>query len=315
MSSLDTAQVAATLWPQLWTVPDQDFDLPADLRAKAKVITPGQPKSAPGAKLGTSPKAVGALGKEVTERKPRRKTLKVVKEGSPSQLLLLKNKGHRGHLLPLTYDHSLMGLLHESVDLPGAVPDHLVPPSSDIHLELPEATDISPEMWVGPAFHSRAAGNSLWIRFKIGSQPPAAYAVMWYVGDSNVSLGITLEEFLAQYADNDYVLASQQNQFGVVGASNCPASYANEGFGTSNAFFWFVPAVKAFFICLRGRAKEGVAYEVLPNYDSPGFPSNYWNDTRKGRLAMESQAACEACYPATAGNQKGCRGVNTAPKQ
>ena len=36
----------------------------------------------------------------------------------PSQLLLLKNKGHRGHFLPLTYDRSNMDLLHDSVELP-----------------------------------------------------------------------------------------------------------------------------------------------------------------------------------------------------
>ena len=62
-------------------------------------------------------------------------------------------------------------------------------------------------------------------------------------------------------------------------------------------FFWFVPEVEAFFICLRGRAKEEVAYEVLPNYDSPGFPSSYWNEVRRGRLSKESQEACQECYP------------------
>jgi len=191
-----------------------------------------------------------------------------------------------------------MGLLHESVELPGAVPDHLVPPPCDFPLQKPEETDISPEIWVGPAFKSREAGNSLWIRFKAGSQPPAAYAVMWYAGESNTHLGISLDEFLKQKEGNDYVLASAKHNFGVVGDMKCPASYANEGFGDSNAFFWYVPEVGAFFICLRGKAKEGVAYEVLPNYDSPGFPSSYWNEARRGRLLPESQVACQVCYPA-----------------
>ena len=84
----------------------------------------------------------------------------------PSQVLLLKNKGHRGNLLPLSYDSSNMGLLNESVELPRAVPDHLVPPPSDFHLIMPEATDISPEVWVGSAVYSRDAGNSQWVRFK-----------------------------------------------------------------------------------------------------------------------------------------------------
>jgi hypothetical protein len=177
---------------------------------------------------------------------------------------------------------------------------------------MPESTDISPELWVGPAFHSKDAGNSLYVRFKPGSQPPAAYAVLWYCGVTNVSLGISLAEFLARFSANDYVLASQRHQFGVVGDMTSPASYANEGFGASNAFFWFVPEVEAFFICLRGRAKEGVAYEVLPNYDSPGVPSEYWNALRRGRLPTEGQKACEECYPVTGGygSTRGAREAN-----
>ena len=95
----------------------------------------------------------------------------------------------------------------------------------------------------------------------------------------------------------DYLLASRAHQLGIVGSPQCPASYANDGFGASNAFFWLIPETDAFFLCLRGAAREEVAYEVLPNYDSPGFPSGYWNAFRCGRLSPRSQILCRACYP------------------
>ena len=45
-----------------------------------------------------------------------------------------------------------------------------------------------------------------------------------------------------------------------------------------------------------------MAYEVLPNYDSPGIPSKYWwNALRRGRLPTEGQKACQECYPVTGG--------------
>ena len=108
------------------------------------------------------------------------------------------------------------------------------------------------------------------------------------------------------------MLASHKHHFGVAGAAQCPASYANEGFGESNAFFWYVPEVEAFFICMRGRAREGVAYEVLPNYDSPGFPSSYWNTLRTNRLPKESQEACQLCYPEPKGKVRS-RGSKKTP--
>ena len=101
--------------------------------------------------------------------------------------------------------------------------------------------------------------------------------------------------------------------FGVVGGMQCPASYANKGFGESNAFFWYVLEVEAFFICMRVRAKEGVAYEVPPNYDSPGFPFSYWNEVRHRRLPQESQVACLECYPTTERGLRS-RGVTNTPE-
>ena len=80
---------------------------------------------------------------------------------------------------------------------------------------------------------------------------------MWYCGVTNVSLGIPLAEFLERFSESDYVLTNQHHHFGVVEDMTCPASYVNEGFGASNALFWYVPEVAAFFICLRGKAKKG----------------------------------------------------------
>ena len=108
------------------------------------------------------------------------------------------------------------------------------------------------------------------------SQPPPAYAVLWYWGETTDNLGIPFADFSRHFGDNAYLLGSPQHKFGVVGAPDCPASYANDGFDRSNAFFWYVPEVRAYFVCLKGRAKTGVAYELMPNYGEPGVPSQYW---------------------------------------
>ena len=55
--------------------------------------------------------------------------------------------------------------------------------------------------------------------------------------------------------------------------------------------------VRAYFICMRGTARTGVAYELMPNYGEPEFPSQYWNATHLATLPTVSREACERCYP------------------
>ena len=111
-------------------------------------------------------------------------------------------------------------------------------------------------------------------------------------------MGLSYDEFTTRFADNDYVLGSPRHQFGVVGDPASPASYANEGFHLCNAFFWFLPEVRAFFICLKGKARPGVAYEVMPNYGEPGQPSSYWTPARIAALPTETASLCASFYPA-----------------
>ena len=239
-------------------------------------------------------------------RQPRRKRLRAppqrVPELTPADILLRGNKGHRGHLLPISYDCGNMGLLHDATELPGSVPDSLVPPPADVPLLLPEATPISPEVWVGESYHYPHKGLSLWVRFKSGSQPPPGYAVLWYWGETTESLGLSFAEFSQRFATNDFLLGSAHHKFGVVGAPESPASYANDGFYHSNAFFWYVPEVRAYFLCLRGRARVGVAYELMPNYGDPGFPSLYWTPQRVAQLPRSTQVICRQFYPSSGAN-------------
>ena len=86
-------------------------------------------------------------------------------------------------------------------------------------------------------------------------------------------------------------------EVGVAGAPESPASYANEGFFMTNAFFWFLPEARAFFLCLKGKAKTGVAYEIMPNYGSQGQPSEYWSQARRAQLPAESAQWCNTFYP------------------
>ena len=176
----------------------------------------------------------------------------------------------------------------------------------NVPLMLPEATAISPEIWVGESFHYPHEGLSLYVRFKKDSQPPPGYAVLWYWGETTESLGLSFAEFSRRFADNDYLLGSAHHCFGVVGAPDSPASYANDGFYRSNAFFWYVPEVRAYFLCLRGKAKVGVAYELMPNYGDPGFPSQYWTPQRVAHLPRSTQAICSQFYPSCGSTAPGC---------
>lgn len=65
--------------------------------------------------------------------------------------------------------------------------DQDVPQPLHLPLVMPQETAISLEVWIGPSLHYPHAGNSLWVRFKPGSQPPAAYAALSYGGESNDS--------------------------------------------------------------------------------------------------------------------------------
>ena len=190
-----------------------------------------------------------------------------------------------------------MALLHDSCVLPGAVPDDQVPGPDGTALSLPAPTDISPELWVARSVHFPSGGKSLWIRFKHGSQPPPAYAIAHYWGASTDSLGLSYTAFLTRFAGNAYILGSPTHHFCVVGDPESPASYANEGFFGSNAFFWFVPEVRAFFLCLKGKALPGVAYEVMPNYGDQGHQSEFWSPARRAALPPDTASLCEAFYP------------------
>ena len=190
-----------------------------------------------------------------------------------------------------------MALLHTSCALPGAVPEDKVPGPDGTPLSLPEPTAISPDLWVARSVHYPSGGKALWIRFKAGSQPPPAYAIAHYWGDSTDSLDLPYSSFVTRYAENAYVLGSPHHQFGVVGDPASPASYANEGFYSSNAFFWFIPEVRAFFLCLKGKAVPGVAYEVMPNYGEQGKFSGYWTPERRAALPPATASVCESFYP------------------
>ena len=49
---------------------------------------------------------------------------------------------------------------------------------------------------------------------------------------------------------------------------------------------------------MKGKARTGVAYELMPNYGEQGFPSQYWTAALLATLPPASRAACERCYPA-----------------
>ena len=106
-------------------------------------------------------------------------------------------------------------------------------------------------------------------------------------------------DFIQTWAHSDRVLAHARAQYAVNGSASCGPAYINDGFDKVNVYFSYNSDLNCMEVRTIGPLLPGI-YELLVNYDPPGFPSTYWTVERRKLLPPETLARLESTYPCSA---------------
>ena len=229
------------------------------------------------------------LGKPLCELEEERSVLQFELDYSEVNLgVTRKNTSRHARTVSTSEDLYDYPLLSTNEELPGRIPTKLAKklikkggPPIVLH------PDDHPHQWIRPSHFCPNGGYGLIIRIDApGNQRTGIIGI--YDGTSNEDLHLSHSEAAELWADSDYVLSSPSHNFIVNGDLSSGAARINEGFETTNSFWYFNKERSRFEARFKGKPVPGY-YEVLGNYTEGGLPSSYWTERRVSQLPKATQ--------------------------
>jgi hypothetical protein len=165
--------------------------------------------------------------------------------------------------------------------------------------ELPirrKADDIQ-ETWIAPSIFCNNGGYAFFFEITGPYASRPGFLLSTYFGPDTVfPYSSKVKAFIQKWMGCDNILVHERAGYAVKGDVKCGPAYTNDGFDKVNVYFSYNKELKRMELRTTGPLLPG-KYEALVNYDTPGQPSTFWNDSRREQLPPDTLARLEDTYP------------------